>query len=414
MSDFISIIAKRIFFALLCVVCMVDLLSAQKKQDSVLVRFRQGDADIDMLFLKNGAEVNRMVERYTRYHRDFQFRLKKIQVISSASPEGPYTLNVALSARRADAIVSFLQRETTSPMDKVETKSLGVDWNGLQELVSADSDMPYRSDVLDILSRPIEHQQRLLQLQTLQRGVPYRYMYRHLFPVLRRSRVVFEVEEAPRVEAPRISLVEASPFPSSLAVSHQPVVQEGNYAYGEEPLQRWALKTNLLYDALLSPSIEVEYRFAPHWSVSAEYAIAWWSNQSKHKYYQLMQFSPEMRYWFNPQQHWKGHYIGAFLGAGYYDLQNGKRGYKGEFGMAGLSYGYMFPMGRNWSLDAGIGLGYLYTEYEEYLPLHGHYVYQQTSRTNYIGPVKAKLSLVWRIDQEKIDRLARWMKGGRR
>ena len=80
--------------------------------------------------------------------------------------------------------------------------------------------------------------------------------------------------------------------------------------------------------------------------------------------------------------------------------------------MAGLSYGYMFPIGRNLSLDAGIGLGYLYTEYEEYLPIQGHYVYQQTSRTNYVGPVKAKLSLVWRIDQQKIDRLFRRMKGG--
>ena len=157
------------------------------------------------------------------------------------------------------------------------------------------------------------------------------------------------------------------------------------------------VKTNLLYDALLSPSIEAEYRFSTHWSAHVDFAIAWWSNKNKHKYYQLVQLSPEARYWFNGKQAWKGHYIGAFVGAGHYDLSGGEDGYKGEFMMAGLSYGYMFPIGRYLSLEAGIGLGYLNTEYEEYLPIEGHYVYQQKSRTGYVGPVKAKLSLVLHI-----------------
>lgn len=162
----------------------------------------------------------------------------------------------------------------------------------------------------------------------------------------------------------------------------------------------WVLKTNLLYDALLSPSIETEYRFAPHWSAHADFAIAWWSKKSKHKYYQIAQLSPEIRYWFNDKTFWKGHYIGAFVGAGHYDLENGKEGYKGEFMMAGLSYGYMFPIGKYLSLDAGIGVGYLNTEYEEYLPIEGHYVYQQKSRTGYVGPVKARLSLVWHLGRK--------------
>ena len=171
------------------------------------------------------------------------------------------------------------------------------------------------------------------------------------------------------------------------------------------------LKTNLLYDVLLSPSIEAEYRFSPRWSVHADFSIAWWSKKSTHKYYQLMQISPEARFWLNSKQGWHGHYLGAFVGTGHYDLSAGKDGYQGEYMMAGLSYGYMFPIGKQLSLEAGIGIGYLHTEYEEYKPLHGHYVYQQTSRTGYIGPVKAKLSLVWRIPSYK---LPRWMKGGNR
>ena len=168
----------------------------------------------------------------------------------------------------------------------------------------------------------------------------------------------------------------------------------------------WALKTNLLYLPLLSPSIEAECRFSSRWSVHTEFAIAWLSNKSKHQYYQLAQLNPEIRYWFNSREYWKGHYVGAFVGAGHYDLSAGKDGYKGEFVMAGLSYGYMFPIGRDFSLDAGIGIGCLDTEYAEYLPLEGHYVYQQTSRTRYVGPVKAKVSLVWHLDRK--------LKGGKR
>lgn len=165
---------------------------------------------------------------------------------------------------------------------------------------------------------------------------------------------------------------------SSVGLLPAQEAERDEFAYAQSPL---LLKTNLLYDALLSPSVEVEYRFSPHWSVQADFAIVWWSKKCKHKYYQLLQFSPEARYWLNPEKGWRGHYIGAFVGAGYYDLSDGGDGYKGEYGMAGLSYGYMFPIGKHLSLDAGIGIGYLHTEYEEYLPQHGHYVYQQTSRT---------------------------------
>lgn len=168
-----------------------------------------------------------------------------------------------------------------------------------------------------------------------------------------------------------------------------------------------AFKTNLLYDAALSPSIEAEYRFAPHWSVNAEYSVAWWNNKPKHQYYQLMQFSPEVRFWLNPDKMWKGHYFGAFVGAGYYDLENGADGYKGEFMMTGLSYGYMFPIGKKLSLEAGLGLGWLYTKYEEYIPFEDHYVYMQTVTTSYLGPVKAKLALVWHLG-------AKERKGGRK
>ena len=52
-------------------------------------------------------------------------------------------------------------------------------------------------------------------------------------------------------------------------------------------------------------------------------------------------------------------------------------------------------------LEAGLGLGYLHSKYEEYEPVPHmggtHYVYLQTKRVDYFGPLKLKLALVWHL-----------------
>ena len=159
----------------------------------------------------------------------------------------------------------------------------------------------------------------------------------------------------------------------------------------------WYIKSNLIYDVLLMPSLEIEYRFNERWSAAVEGNIAWWHNNGKHKYYQLATIIPEARYWFKPQGSRRGHYVGLFGGGGWYDLENGNTGYRGTGGMVGASYGYMFPIGKYFAFEAGVGVGFMTTKYEEYLPQDGHYVYQQTNRTNYVGPLKLKFAFVWNI-----------------
>lgn len=158
-----------------------------------------------------------------------------------------------------------------------------------------------------------------------------------------------------------------------------------------------ALKTNLLYDAALMPSLEVEFRLGPRWTLNLEGDMAWWTKSANNQFYQLATVSPEVRHWFGTRKAWHGHYIGLFGGFSWYDLENKKKGYLGEAATTGISYGYMFPIARNLSLEAGIGLGYMHTRYKEYLPIDGHYVYQQTKRMNYFGPLKLKLGFVWRL-----------------
>ncbi len=206
--------------------------------------------------------------------------------------------------------------------------------------------------------------------------------------------------DAPARPLPARSWAEIPQMPEAMPLAHASKA----YVWREYKTTPWSLKTNLLYDVLLMPSLELEYHINRHWSVNVEGNMAWWHNDRKHRYYQLATISPEGRFWFKTKGLRHGHYVGLFVGGGWYDLENGGRGYQGEMEYAGLSYGYMFPIGKHFSMEAGIGLGYMNTKYAEYLPMDGHYVFQQAKRMNYFGPLKLKLAVGWNI--------GRWVKKG--
>lgn len=160
---------------------------------------------------------------------------------------------------------------------------------------------------------------------------------------------------------------------------------------------QFALKSNLLYDVILMPNLELEWLINNRWSVGVEGDVAWWKPSFTHVY-RLAVFSSEVRYHISPRAPWHGMYVGLFGGGGYYQLENGGDGYHGEGGMGGLSFGYMWPIGRHFSCEAGIGAGYMYTRYRVYQNRDGHKLYIRTKSLNYFGPLELKFSIAWRFD----------------
>ena len=155
------------------------------------------------------------------------------------------------------------------------------------------------------------------------------------------------------------------------------------------------LKSNLIYDAMLAPSLEIEYIINNHWSAGVETSIAWWHNNHKHWYYQIATLIPEVRYRLDARKYGHYHSVGLFGGAGWYDLEYKKTGYQGELWMAGLSYSYTFPIKKYFGFEVGAGVGFMSAKYDEYLPMDGHYAYQRTSRTNFFGPLRLKFAFLF-------------------
>ncbi len=171
---------------------------------------------------------------------------------------------------------------------------------------------------------------------------------------------------------------------------------------------KMALKTNLLFDAALTPNIEIEFPFAhDRFSVMGEYWFPWFVSRDNASCYQLLYGGLEARCWFGDRTRREtlaGHFMGLYAGGGLYDLEWKSRGYQGEFYIAaGLSYGYSFRLNRSLRLETSVGFGYMRTDYRHYIGEEENrfLVWQYDGRYTWIGPTKAKVSLVWVLGGKK-------------
>ena len=133
---------------------------------------------------------------------DDRARLSRITIESFTSPEGDPELNRDLSQRRAktlrDEIVNLHPEISNNQFEIIS----GVeDWQGLRDLV-AQSVMPCRDEILDIIDNTAENSVRKLKLKRLRGGVPYNSLIDLYCPLLRDTCYVhIWFEEKPDMEA---------------------------------------------------------------------------------------------------------------------------------------------------------------------------------------------------------------------
>lgn len=140
--------------------------------------------------------------------------------------------------------------------------------------------------------------------------------------------------------------------------------------------QQVTVSNNLLYDALLTPNLRVGLRLSPHWSVGVTGGYRPWptSDEVSTKWRHLL-VSPDVRYWTDSVN--VHHFFGVNLIYSHYNLANLKfpfglfKGFKderreGDLGALGAFYGYSWPLGRHWNLEALIGAVVGYAKYDRY------------------------------------------------
>lgn len=404
-------------------------------QDSLrtTIYFRPGYSLLELSYRDNAANMKALTQGIQTIKGNPCVQLQHIRILSAASPEGNSALNKRVAKRRGERLRDYLKETLVLPDSIFTVSSAGEDWQGLAALIAKEK-TPWRNKALQIIRHTPEWvtrngkvvDGRKRQLQNLDGGKAWKYMLDNHFYTLRTGAVVVcEVKTLAAESTP--SAVEASLEQARLEQAHPGAHAEASSEQARlEPASQqsapqspsvasyFALKSNLLYDALLVPNLSLEASIGSGWTLGAGGMLAWWSKDAKHRYWRIYGGDLEIRKYFGTLSKSKplqGHHLGIYGDFLTYDFEFGAKGYQSKATYAaGIKYGYSHPIANRLNLDFALGIGYLHSNYKTYVPRDGCYVYQETKKQKWLGPTQAEISLVWLIGKGNTNK----KKGGKK
>jgi len=435
---------------LIAVLFLVTIGSyAQQAQfPELMIHFRVSASNVDPSYMSNEITLSRIAATLTSENASY---ISSIRIEGYASPDGVSTVNKQIARKRAEALKHYIITNYSSYIQpaKITIQGMGVNWDGLRWLADGDYKLPYRSEVLYIIDNVHTHidaKANISRKKSLMDLGPktWDYMLANYFPLLRTGKVINIIIAPNTPEDIVISInntlngiknqppstvdtvKNATPKPEKIVeeslvtdtvyleeyiVSNQiPVerIEEEEFDFGKKSL--FAVKTNLLFDAISALNVEIEIPTGKRWSIAGEYIFPWWLWESKQYALQSLSGNLEGRYWFGNREgrpQLTGWFAGLYAGGGYYDIEWGDRGYQGEFFIAsGFSGGYAHTISKNgnWRMEYSLGVGYMQTKYREYIPRYGpddewHLIRKQSGKYHWLGPTRAKISLVWMLNR---------------
>lgn len=167
-----------------------------------------------------------------------------------------------------------------------------------------------------------------------------------------------------------------------------------------------ALRTNLLYDAALIPTIGAEFDLGKLWSIGFDYNGSWFYSVSRHRYWQTIGGYLMLRRYLKADDEGRpfmGHHFGVYGQLLTFDIEFGDKGWQGAYPNwgGGIEYGYSAWLSNRLNIDFSIGIGYLRLKYKEYDPDGDSFKWRGTYRRNWFGPTKAEISLKWLLTKRK-------------
>ncbi len=172
--------------------------------------------------------------------------------------------------------------------------------------------------------------------------------------------------------------------------------------------QDYAVKSNLVSDSFRNLNLGLEFGLAPKWTLDLSGEYNGWKVKKDAARWKHWSVQPEARLWLCDR--FAGHFFGlhahggqynvgglknslSFLGTDYSKLTDTR--FQGWFAGAGISYGYAWILGEHWNLEAELGAGYSYTEYDRFNCMGcGRKIETQVPH-HYLGLTKVAINLVY-------------------
>lgn len=151
------------------------------------------------------------------------------------------------------------------------------------------------------------------------------------------------------------------------------------FVTGSAAAQTVALRTNLLYDATLSPNLGAEVRIDSLWSLGMTVGLNAWDIDSRpdhNKKWRHLLVAPKVRRYLNDTLMHKG-YLEMNAIYSHYNVGNVKfpfglyssvkeRRLQGDLLALGGKYGYSWILARDWRIEAEAGVAVGYAWFKEY------------------------------------------------
>lgn len=398
---------RSLLFCLLTAVALCCPFHANAETDSVnsdryALYYYHDRIDLQEDYLDNAMQMARIKDMLLHSPH-----IDSIAIYAYSSPEGSPKWNNWLAVKRAEAakafILSNLSNDSILQPENIILHPMGENWEGLYEELYANYHLLNRDAVLRIMKAKVGTETKKWRLQNLDGGYTYTWIIRNHMPRLRVATWICVYVQKPDFVAPVIEdykpdmgtiRIDTLPLPELLPL---PVVEKRKSTM-------FALKTNLLYDAVTALNAEVEVPIGKRFSVMVEDVFPWWkAGPNGNKYcLQMWTMSVEPRWWFyrkGMNDRLQGHFVAPYVMSGKYDLQwDTSICYRGYGWSAGLTYGYSMPLCKWLNMEFSISVGYLNASYQHYQPSAD---YKQlfkdpdnAGRMTYVGPTKVKVSLV--------------------
>lgn len=348
--------------------------------------------------------------------------IDSIVVIAGTSPDGDFDYTKDLLTERKIEVKTYIHwKYPTIEREKVRISSTIDNQYILKDLVEGDRNVPNQSAVLEILNQDLPFASIIQQLKIVDGGKSWDYMKSNLFRFMRmgKATIYLSREKSKDIERVKAELIVQEDNKELVGKFIDKMIPEKSLDFTNVPakteyryVRPLALKTNLLFDLATIVNIEAEIPLSKNLSIAGECVFPWWLDEKKQRSLEILSGSLELRYWLNQEARMQdaslvnhnplaGWFLGVYTGGGLYDLEWDGKGYQGEFFIAtGLSGGYVKPLSRNLNMEFSLGIGYLKTDYRRYEAQQDankewHLIKKNEGTYSWIGPIKAKVSLVW-------------------
>ena len=186
------------------------------------VYFPLDSYEIDPKYMGNAESLKKLADAIKTVGAE---NISSIDVVSKASPEGPFNRNNWLAQKRSEAVKAYFAKNYPSLKGKLKTQSDGEAWDELRDQIKKDQKLSEstKSRIYKVIDNPANRKQELKEVlgSDANVGDVYEYLFDTYYPYLRKSNISVE-SPAPKKQEP--------------VVVEEPVVLEEEKPVVEEPV----------------------------------------------------------------------------------------------------------------------------------------------------------------------------------